>query len=404
MAEPSAGTIQAEVESIVQSGVLGKSDAYPRLLRYLVEHSTGRPVKEIEIAIEVFGRDETFDVTQDSLVRVYIHKLRSRLDDYYSGPGKDAAKRLSIPKGSYRVELTKTETAEPTSFFRLGRGPGKWMLLGILVGLFFAVAGAQLADRVRLANQAISHPLWAPLLQEGRPVLLVVGEYFIYSELNEEFEQLREVRDFSIHSSEQFEQALQNQSQPTLVARDFGVRYVPAGSAPALANLVEMLQPRLSWQVVSMEQVARRDTSGYNLIYLGPFTGLGELKSAVFGGSDFTLHPNGMVLIDQSEGEVFANEGQLTDGLRDRYVDYALFVRRHQPDGQWIYAILSPRDAGLRLSTDMIAGPDSQTGLVDSLAEIAEQTENLEMLIEVSGTAADDLQSQVRLIREIRVE
>ena len=56
--------IKKQVEDIISAGALGKSDAFARLLRYLAEKSeTGKSVKEIEIAIDVFGRDESFDVT-----------------------------------------------------------------------------------------------------------------------------------------------------------------------------------------------------------------------------------------------------------------------------------------------------------------------------------------------------
>ena len=37
------------------------------------------------------------DVRQDAVVRVYVHKLRRKLDDYYAGPGAQETLRLSLP-------------------------------------------------------------------------------------------------------------------------------------------------------------------------------------------------------------------------------------------------------------------------------------------------------------------
>src|SRR6185312_11834502 len=51
----------------------------------------------------VFGRTSAFDGSQDASVRVAVHRLRRKLDDFYAGPGRDEPVRLSIPKGEYRM-------------------------------------------------------------------------------------------------------------------------------------------------------------------------------------------------------------------------------------------------------------------------------------------------------------
>ena len=67
------------------SEVLGRSDQLRRLFDYLVECSrTGKVPKESVIAVEVFGRGTDFDVSQDAAVRVYIHKLRRKFEEFYA--------------------------------------------------------------------------------------------------------------------------------------------------------------------------------------------------------------------------------------------------------------------------------------------------------------------------------
>lgn len=69
---------------IIDSGILGRSKHYPALLQYLVQSSlSGKSPKEIELAIDVLKRDNDFDVSNDSSVRVYIYQLRKKLDSYY---------------------------------------------------------------------------------------------------------------------------------------------------------------------------------------------------------------------------------------------------------------------------------------------------------------------------------
>ena len=65
---------------IIASGILGRSKHYSALLEYLIQCSLGgKYPKEIELAIEVLGRGEDFDVSADSTVRVYVHQLRKKL-------------------------------------------------------------------------------------------------------------------------------------------------------------------------------------------------------------------------------------------------------------------------------------------------------------------------------------
>lgn len=63
-------------------------------------------------ALGVFGKRPDFAVAQDSVVRVYMHKLRKRLDEYYTR--HNGAGRLVAPKGEYRLTyeaLSRSENA-----------------------------------------------------------------------------------------------------------------------------------------------------------------------------------------------------------------------------------------------------------------------------------------------------
>src|SRR5207245_9362686 len=78
---------QAEIEKLVASHALHGSESLCKLLRYLgkqaLEHP-GVPVKEYQIATEVFGRQADFDPQLDSMVRVQAGRLRTKRAEYYS--------------------------------------------------------------------------------------------------------------------------------------------------------------------------------------------------------------------------------------------------------------------------------------------------------------------------------
>ncbi len=58
-------------------------------------------LKEYTIALEVFGRDETFDPTTNALVRVEAGRLRRTLKQYYLTSGRKDPIAIEIPRGGY---------------------------------------------------------------------------------------------------------------------------------------------------------------------------------------------------------------------------------------------------------------------------------------------------------------
>ena len=94
----------AQVEKLVGSQILHGSESLCKLLRYLSKHALdhpGTPIKEYQIATEVFGRSNDFDPQLDSMVRVQAGRLRGKLAEYYSANGADDAIFVELPKGTY---------------------------------------------------------------------------------------------------------------------------------------------------------------------------------------------------------------------------------------------------------------------------------------------------------------
>src|SRR5690349_11298269 len=80
------------------------SDRNRRFLSYVVEETlAGRAgkLKGYSIALQVFGRDVSFDPQTDPLVRVEARRLRQALERYYLTSGREDPVRISIPKGGY---------------------------------------------------------------------------------------------------------------------------------------------------------------------------------------------------------------------------------------------------------------------------------------------------------------
>jgi len=97
--------VKAHAELIRESGVLGRSVLVARLFDLLVAHSSKRgTLSEHQIAERVFHKNGGSSAT-DARVRVYMYRLRRRLDVYYAGRMK--GERLTIPLGDYRLVVAK---------------------------------------------------------------------------------------------------------------------------------------------------------------------------------------------------------------------------------------------------------------------------------------------------------
>jgi hypothetical protein len=97
--------IQAQIDRLTASPVLHGSESLCKFLRYVALHALdhpGVPLKEYQIATEVFGRQDNFDPQVDSMVRVQAGRLRAKLSEYYSGNGTvDDPVVVELPKGTY---------------------------------------------------------------------------------------------------------------------------------------------------------------------------------------------------------------------------------------------------------------------------------------------------------------
>ena len=88
-------------QRVRDSAVLGRSRRISGLFDFLVDCAVhGRVPKEIEVAIDGFGRSPSFDASKNALVRVHVHKLRAKLED-----DPDAPRHIVTVRGSgYRFD------------------------------------------------------------------------------------------------------------------------------------------------------------------------------------------------------------------------------------------------------------------------------------------------------------
>src|SRR5580658_11201745 len=105
-----------EIDHIIKSHSLRGSESLCKLLQYLAKQSLenpSAPLKEYQIATEVYGRHADFDPQSDSTIRVQAGRLRLKLAEYYAGEGVADHIVVRIPKGSYHLTFEAKPVNQP---------------------------------------------------------------------------------------------------------------------------------------------------------------------------------------------------------------------------------------------------------------------------------------------------
>jgi TolB-like protein len=94
--------IREQVDKILATDGFAGSRKLSQLLVFLVEQAIeGRSFNEYSIAVDVFHKDESFDPSIDPVVRVYVRRLRTKLNQYRTTMGSQDPVEIVLPPRTY---------------------------------------------------------------------------------------------------------------------------------------------------------------------------------------------------------------------------------------------------------------------------------------------------------------
>ncbi|MGA2005592.1 MAG: helix-turn-helix domain-containing protein [Terriglobales bacterium] len=164
------------------------SESLCKLLQYLAKQALEHPeapLKEYQIATEVYGRHADFDPQSDSTIRVQAGRLRLKLAEYYASEGASDPIVVKIPKGSYHLVFEPRQAEaqpqvvplrETPASVRSQTVPGPWRIAVITLLACLIVSLVVLASLIGTRKQADAAPsatspqaTSGPLAQFWRP-------------------------------------------------------------------------------------------------------------------------------------------------------------------------------------------------------------------------------------------
>lgn len=381
--------LHALTKRIINSGVLGRSKTYGAILRYLVECSIrGDTPKEAAIAIDVLGREADFDVSKDSIVRVHIYHLRNKINLYYSRLGKQETYRIEIPKGQYIINTLLNEdksTGTSLTGKALDRPSYTPWLIGLVVVLLILNLLPLGDDDSVPADTAL--PLlgmqpWGAFFDDDLPILLVIGDYFIFGEVDDTGNVTRMVREFDINSTEDLERFRANNPKVSDHYYNLDLSYIPISIASAMARIMPVMEPKVDRvRVKMMSELETADLAGSHILYLGYLSGVDTLLDLMFADSGLSIGNTYDELINLETNEYFIGSSGLS-GV-DRFQDYGMVSTFPAPNGNQFLLVAGMRDEGLVNIARVITTPDALAELSDELSPAG--ANSFEALYEVLG-------------------
>lgn len=404
---PDAST-QAEIDRVRDSGVLGRAGRLLELFDFLVARSQDdAPPKEIEIAFAVFGKADAEAVKDDPVARVYVHRLRRRLDDFYLREGAPNDIRLHVPKGEYRVVGRRADDASPLVEDVARRAPAMLLPLlssrrnQIVAGLAFlavlllgnvaawaVVAGGQHGEGGLVQRD----PVWTALSSNERPLVIVVGDYYMFGEyeggglfLN------RLVRDFAINSREDLLESLRNAPESEETYSDVDIRYLPISTAFALTRVMKALPEDRDVRVMLASEVTAETMRDYDIVYIGLISGLGPLREPAFASSRFAVGSTYDELVDTETGDRYVSEAFISAPYGTMHRDYGFAAGFEGPRGNRILILAGARDAAVTGVAESL----TRSSTLATLHQRSQGAASFEALYEIQGQQHVSLESAV---------
>jgi hypothetical protein len=388
--------LRALCDRIIKSGELGRSRTYAAILEYLAECAlTNTAPKEAAIAVDVLGREADFDVGKDSIVRVHIYHLRSKLATYFARQGANEKYRLDIPKGQYMLvsslnapELVP-ESPPPPQLSVTGkeltrRSYTPWLAGAVLVALLLnLLLIPSEEDALLAANPYAETGLWQALLDDELPVLVIVGDYYIMGELDETGNVSRMVREFDINSSQDLQVMQDGGKKSDYMNLDLS--YTPTSTSNALVQIMRVFSGELGRvKVKMMSKLNTDDLVGNHIIYLGYLSGLERLNDLMFADSSLALGLTYDELINLDTNVSYTSSSGLSVG-ENSYRDYGMVSTFPAPGGNQFVLLAGMRDEGLINLAEEVTDAAQLEALGQELAETDDKQPAFEALYEVRG-------------------
>jgi len=182
----------ALLERLLASQMFSNSQRLSAFLFYICEQDRlgkASEIREKQIGMAVFGREEGYDVANDGIVRSQARFLRQRLENFFAGEGRDEEVILRIPKGCYRPQFDwrdaagdvdpapdDTQQPEPSTQRQLWKTA---VVVAVITGLLLLAIRLVLPHRPSAtiqASETVDARFWNTVVDKQRTSIIIPSD------------------------------------------------------------------------------------------------------------------------------------------------------------------------------------------------------------------------------------
>lgn len=390
---------QKILSDILNSHDFKDSKRYQDLLKYLVEKSEkGEPLKEIEIAIDVFGKDSSFDPNTNPLIRSYVSNLRKKLEHYYLTTEDKYSHKLEIPKGQYLVNFIP---ASNVNGYKNYKSKSTYIYLAVIVLLILFIVFRSLKPPV-ITAKSINSPnpsnfVWKDFLQsKNQATTIVLGDYLFMTKKKNGTDRIF-IRNTKINNEKIFQQYVNK--YPDLYGKyeilnftylrpsaSFGLLEILRVLGTSNKNITIRLASQLKWN----------DLEKHNVIFLGTFKTLYRLDTLVSKTNlRFGVEPSFLKIINAKEDTVKSFYVHWT--ASNYQSDYSVLLKMPASEGNSILFCLGFSEIGVMDAVNSAISPNFLSRIEKYLkTTIQSPPQFFEMISECEGIELTPFRSNIR--------
>lgn len=391
--------IDALLERINDSDSFGSSSTYERLLRFLVTCTrSGTIPKEQVVSEHLFGKNAV--ESGSSKVRVYVYNLRKKLRLYFEREGKEEVYKLSIPKGGYKVKFERREQNTLTAPSSIRQNYFRWLvftvlLLSLLINVFLVLG----KDREN-ENIFAESIFWKAFFEDDKPIQIIIGDLFVFSEVDTLIEEYRSIRIPHINTETQFEdyKTLEKNAQRTL--NEMTYTYLLKGSAEWILNLTKVFHPNKEFNIRVSSMMEAKDLHDYNIIFVGMQKTAGIFNSYLDGSTfEFDVEQPNEYLHQIADTTLsYSPKGS----AEERHKDYGLIAKYPGPNDNTIFMFSGLWDSATSESLRNFTTPSKLAKMEEYIrAQLGYVPPYFEIFIEVNGIDRIGFEAKILHVREI---
>lgn len=387
------------IAKIINSKSFGHSNTYANLLLFLVASTLEEDIpKETTIASEILGKPN-FDPSQSTLVRVYIYNLRKKLAKYYSKEGKEDKIIVQIPKGSYEVRFVEKKILTPKKSYSWSKGITLTLLFLLTLSLAYNIS---LYPEKHNINPINENGLWKDLFMDRKPLMVLLGDLFIYQEDNTKTGTQKIIRDPFINSLEDYDKFLLEQSETNIIHEPLSYSLLIYNSALWIKDLSEIFSHnQKDFTIRNMVRFNPKELPDNNFIVIGMMKTFGLFKDYLAGPS---LYYN-----NQDQSIVYSNVQNGSETVYRPYgdpnghhTDYGFITKAPGPNNNNIYLFGGIWDTAASQSLKYFTSPKLLKELESALIEkYGSLPKYYQIVLEVKGVDRMELSSKIIIMEEI---